>query len=116
MAPDTDYQPSFEGLELGAPTVGLGGSSSAIEKSAITTIRSLDTLGLLTDRHAVTCQLIIELSRAVGRGLAYGKVSVATATLAKQLLDAIDSLPVPDAGGSDAAAFAELARQLEHLT
>jgi hypothetical protein len=115
MAPDREWQPSFEGLDLDPPSIGLGGSSSAIEKSAVTTIKALDSAGLLTDRHAVTCQLIIELSRAVGRGLAYGKVSVATATLAKQLLDAIDSLPVPGAGDSDAAAFAELARQLEQL-
>lgn len=107
------WQPSFEGMDLERLA---GGAGSAIETSAIRTIRALDELQLLDARHALTCQLIVELARAVGRGLTYGKVSVATATLAKQLLDAIDSLPKPpERDDSDSARFDELVRQLAQL-
>lgn len=111
MADLTGWQPSFDGMALAELDAG----SSGIERAALETMRALDGAGLLTQRHALSCQLILELARAVGRGLAYGKVTVATATLARQLLEAIDTLPVPPADDDAANAFADLAATLGKL-
>lgn len=91
-----EFAPTIPGLVLPEP------GTSAIEASAIATIQRLDQDGLLEPRHALTCQLILELARAVGNGLTWGKVSVATATLARQLMDAIALLPVPAEQTDDA--------------
>lgn len=81
------------------PTMG----DSHIEKSAQATLAALDQAGVLQPRHALTCQLVLELARAVGTGLTFGKVTIATATLAKQLMEAIDTLPTEalDQDGDD---------------
>ncbi len=55
---------------------------------------------------------MVELAGAIGRGLSWGKVSVATAQLTKQLLDAMEKLPQPatadDALGAAWREFQEL--------
>lgn len=89
-----DWQPSFEGLDLGDLASTPTGRSS-IADSALATLRALDEQNLLRPQDALTCQLVLELSQALGRGLSYGKVTVAVSQLTRQLLDALDKLPKP---------------------
>lgn len=75
------------------------------------TIAAVDAAGLLTERDALTCALILDLSAAVAAGQRSGKASAA-AMAAAQLLAAIDRLPVPEEGGGEDDPYARLARDL----
>lgn len=90
----TEFVLELPGLELPKSPVG------HIHASAVATLQALGADGLLEDRHALTCQVVLGLAGAVDRGLAAARVSVATATLSKQLLEAIETLPVPEAAPS----------------
>lgn len=79
--------------------------------SATKTIDALRSEGLLEDRHELTCTLVLQLARVVDRGFNAPKVSVATATLSKHLLEAIDSLPQPVE--MDGAAWADFEAKLQ---
>lgn len=69
-------------------------TASAIELAARRTIKALDELGLLDERHALTCQLIVDLAQSVDDGRRARRASAA-AMAAAQLLAAIDRLPEP---------------------
>ena len=87
------WQPSIEGLSL-TDLSGRPGKASDVATAARATVAALDAQGLLRDQHALNAQLVLALADAVGNGLSFGgKVSVATAQLTKQLLDAMDKLP-----------------------
>jgi hypothetical protein len=75
------------GLE--PPKVG----ESALKRSARRTIVQLEALGLLDDRHAVVCQLMLDLADRVDRAKDY-----AAANLGAQLLAAY-TLLIPQAEG-----------------
>lgn len=90
----TRFVLELPGLELPDAPVG------HIHASAVATLEALGRDGLLEDRHALTCQVVLGLAGAVDRGLAAARVTVATATLSKQLLEAIELLPSPEAAPS----------------
>lgn len=83
------WQPTFEGMTIEEHGI------TPMETSARASLAALDAAGLLSARHALTCQLILELARVIGAGVRTGKTA-AVAMAAKQLLEAIDSLPKPD--------------------
>jgi len=98
------WQPSIEGLSL--DELGGGpGRHSGVARAALATVKALDEAELLRPQDALTVQLVVELADAIGRGLSFGKVSVATSQLVRQLLDAMDTLPKP-LSGDDALAKA----------
>lgn len=103
MTKPDQWQPTFEGLTLPA------GQITPLEAAARATLAALDDDGLLEPRHALTAQLILDLSASIGAGVRTGKTA-AVALAAKQLLDAIASLPEP-AEQTDGA-FDELLRRL----
>lgn len=80
------------GLEPPAPC------ESALTRAARRTIVQLEALGLLDDRHAVVCQLVLDLSGRVA-----GAKDYAAANLSAQLLAAYQLLiPQSEGGGGDA--------------
>lgn len=95
------WQPTLDGLSL-----PLAGNSSAMEKAALATLRRLDELELLGAEHALTCQLVLELARAVGAGVRNGRAS-AVAMAAKELREALATLPLPTGNADAFEAFAE---------
>ena len=95
----TSWQPSLPGLTLGSS----GTTPSELETAARATIQALDEGGLLEPRHALTVQLILGLSRSLGRDMAMGKITVAMSQATRQLLDAIATLPVPTGAPADDA-------------
>lgn len=105
----TSWQPTLPGL---TPPAGNAGS---LAKAAVASIEALEADGLIEARHALTVQLILGLSSSLDADLARGKITVAMSQATRQLLDAIESLPTPDAGPSSewdemARAFAEADR------
>lgn len=102
--PPPEWAPQLPGLAIP------GWGRSHIERAAQATLANLEAQGLLEPRHALACQVVLELARAVGNGLAAPKVTVATATLSKHLLEAMEALPQPEAPVSDA--WADFERQL----
>lgn len=84
-----------------------GNEPGPLTQAAAHTIAALTRAQLVEDRHALTVQLVTSLAQAVDRGLTAPKVSVATATLSKHLLEAAASLPQPAeaAAGADWDAF-----------
>lgn len=101
----TESAPMLPGLE--PPAHG----ESALVTAARRTIKAVDDSGLLTDRDALTCALILDLSEAVHAGKRSGRASAA-AMAAAQLLAAIDRLPQPAEGGGDEDEYSRLAREL----
>lgn len=100
-----DDQPAIPGLEP-APR-----GASALEKATRQTIRALQVIGLVEERHAMVVQLMLDLAVVVDAGRRGGKAAAA-AMAAAQLLAAYQLL-IPEqveGGGSDA--FDELARDL----
>lgn len=88
FAPTEDVLP---GLEPPSP------SEPALKRSARRTIVQLEALGLLDDRHAVVCQLLLDLADRFPRAKEY-----AAANLAAQLLAAYQLLiPESEGGGGD---------------
>lgn len=84
---------------------------SALELAARRTLAELERLGLLEERHAVLCQLVLELSAAVAAGRKGGRASAA-AMAAAQLLAAVDQLPTPVERGDGDDAWTQLAADL----
>lgn len=97
------WQPTFDGLTL------VSHGMTPMEEAARASLADLDKAKLLHGRHALTCQLILELARVIGAGVVSGKTA-AVALAAKQLLEAIDSLPKVDESVDDG--FDELMRKL----
>lgn len=100
MADDT-----LPGLE--APKMPTG----ELEAATRDTIRELHALNLLQPRHAMTCQLMIELARAVEAGRKSGRAS-AVALAAAQLREAFLSLPEPETTPDGDDAWQQLANDL----
>ena len=105
MTESTEPAPMLPGLE---PTTQ---REPALVVAARRTIAAVDEAGLLTERDALTCALILDLSAAVAAGKAFGRASAA-AMAAAQLLAAIDRLPQPPEGGDDVDPYARLAQDL----
>jgi len=82
------------GLEPPTPT------DPPLVVAARRTIAAVEASGLLRERDALTCALILDLADAVAKGTRGGRAS-ATAMAAAQLLQAIDRLPTPPEGGGD---------------
>src|SRR5690606_21728989 len=93
----TEWHPQLPGIKL--PEYGQG----HIGASARATLARLEAQGLLQPEHALTAQLVLGLSTAIDRGLGYGRVTVATTTLVKELRELIGTLPAPAEvpGGGD---------------
>ena len=89
------WQPTLDGLTPPAGNVG------SLSRAAVATIEALERDGLIEPRHTLTVQLILGLAGSLDGDLARGKITVAMSQATKQLLDAIASLPTPDAGPSD---------------
>lgn len=98
-------QPAIPGLDA-APR-----GASELDKATRRTIVALTAVGLVGEREAMVCQLMLDLAVVVDAGRRQGKAAAA-AMAATQLLAAYQLL-VPDAveGGGDDA-FDELARDL----
>lgn len=92
----SENAPELPGLTPPPPPPG------PIALAANKTIDALTAQGLILQRHAVTCEVVRQLATAVDKGLAAPRVSVATSTLARHLIEAIESLPSPDADTPDA--------------
>lgn len=90
MANPVPVQESFPGFDP------FEDSPTALTDAARATLEDLAAAGHLTGAHALTCRLVMDLARSLDRGLAQGKVTVATSNLVKQMLDAIASLPGQD--------------------
>lgn len=99
------WQPTLPGLSL--PSSGV----TDLERAALASMEALDADGVLEPRHALTVQLVLELSRVIGAGVRTGKTA-AVAMAAKQLLEAIESLPTPAPDPGDKDPWAELERRL----
>ena len=77
------------------------GTKGVLRLAAETTVAAKEAAGLLTEEHALTVALIFELATVVDRGFAFGgRTSVATTTLARELREAMASLPEPEAGAA----------------
>jgi len=105
--PETDQAaPMLPGLEEPTRT------EPSIVTAARRTIAAVEAAGLLTERDALTCALILDLAEAVASGKRGGRASAA-AMAAAQLLAAMDRLPKPpEGGGADADPYARLAQDL----
>lgn len=90
----SDEAPTLPGLEPPAPSAG------AMELATRKTIAALEAAGLLEERHAMTCQLMIELAQSVEAGRKARRAS-AVAMAAAQLREAFLSLPEPEGGSGD---------------
>lgn len=104
--PADSWQPELEGLTPPRASAG------ALSKAARATVQALEDDQLLEPRHTLTVQLVLNLADALDRDMSRGKISVAMSQATRQLLDAIEALPSPDAAQSDewdelARAFAE---------
>jgi hypothetical protein len=75
-----------------APGVG-NSPPGTIRVAAETTIQAKRDAGLIGAEHEMTIALILQLASASDRGLVEPKVSVATTTLAKEVREALASLP-----------------------
>lgn len=98
---------TLPGLDLTTAT-----SPGALVTAARATIEALHRRNLLTEEHTLACTLVLQLAQAADRGLAEHRVSVATATVARQLQDALDSLPTTtvETGGTWEKLQAEFAK------
>lgn len=100
----TENDPMLPGLE--PPARGV----SNLQLAARRTIAALDSQGLLEERHALTCQLLLDLADAVDSGRRAGRAS-AVAMAAAQLREAYLTLPEPVVGG-DGDGWDQLAQEL----
>ncbi len=96
MTEHDESAPMIPGLEPPAPR------ESALERAARRTIAAIAEEQLLTERHAVICQLILDLAASIDAGRRSGKAS-AVAMAAAQLQSAYELLPIPEGGDSDGA-------------
>ncbi|OKL49301.1 hypothetical protein [Boudabousia marimammalium] len=88
--------------------------ATPMEKHARNYLETLRGQGLIQAHHELRCAMIVELSRAVGEGLAQGKKTIATTNLAKQLNDMLADMPQPLAQGNKT--LDALAITLENLS
>lgn len=99
----TDFAPPdpLPGLAPPAPE----SRPSELELAARRTLAALDALDLLTERHAVHAQLLLDLARGYSRSVeaSGGKVTVAASAVAAQIQNLLDSLPTPDTEADDDA-------------
>lgn len=84
-------------FEDGTPTQAPGVMRAEVE----TTIRALDSLGLLAARHRGLCQLARQLADVVESGTRTGKAAAA-AMAARELRETLASLPEPEETSTDA--------------
>lgn len=72
----------------------------AIESSVLDVVASLTEQGLMTGKYQAIGTSVISIARAVDTGMVGGKrgVSVATANLAKLLVETLENLPEPVVG------------------
>ncbi len=91
------WQPSLDGLTVPEPAAG-----GTLHAAAVASLAALDEAGVLAGQHALTAQLILNLSAAIDRALASGRLQVATSQSVRQLLDAIASLPAVDVDATSA--------------
>src|SRR5690625_109799 len=92
-----------------AGIVDPGHGGNGLELAARATLADLDARGLLTARDTLTCQLILDLAAVVGSAVRKGQAAAA-GMAAKQLLDAIETLPAEPPQDGDA--FTALMQQL----
>lgn len=87
-----------------------------VESQTISTIEALRKDGLITGKYIAIAATLETTARAVDRGMVGGPkgVSVATANLAKLLVETLDSLPEPLTGQEPY--FDALDAQLQALT
>lgn len=97
---EPEGQPMLPGLEEPAHR------ESEIVAAARRSLRALEAVGLLDERHAVLCQQMIELARVIDAGRWQGKAS-AVAMAAAQLL-ATYQVMVPESEGGENDEWSEL--------
>lgn len=93
-------QETLPGLEIQVQTGAGAAPPTATELAAAKTLGHLNDAGVLRPEHALHVQLILDLARAVGLGVATGKAS-AVAMAAKQLTEAMALLPELPAAPAD---------------
>ena len=98
------------------PLVEESSEVGPVESETISTIEALRNDGLITGKYVAIAATLESTARAVDRGMAGGPkgVSVATANLAKLLIETLDSLPEPVTGQEPY--FDALDAQLKALT
>ena len=104
-----EFAPAEEALPgLEAPAR----SASRLELAARRTIKALRAEGLLTERHAVLCQLMLDLAEVIDAGRRNGKASAAAMAAAQ--LTAAYELMVPDdePGGDENSEWSRLVAEL----
>lgn len=75
----------------------------ALRLAAEATIEAKRRANLLTAEHDLTIALVLELATAVDAGFRAAKVSTVTGHLAKELREAMASLPEPTTAGAGEA-------------
>lgn len=104
---------SPQGFPVPLPGIGEGDgrAMSDLEGATRRTIAGYAESGLLDERHAMVCQLLLELSRSVAAAARAGRASAA-AMASAQILAALESLPKPPEGGGQGDDFDRLADEL----
>lgn len=93
--PERPWQPELIGV---TPPKGEPGP---LLKAAQATISALEQDGLLTGRHAIQVQAILDLAETLSRE-GRGKLTVAVGQGWRTLLDMIEQLPQPEVASTDA--------------
>jgi hypothetical protein len=109
-APDDDDQAALPLPGIGDAQPTSAGGITPLEQACRRSLAALEDAGLLSERHAVTMQLVLDLSRSVGRASNKGQAAAA-AMAAAQLREAWALLPQPD-GAEQGDEWDELARDL----
>ncbi|ALD74576.1 hypothetical protein [Trueperella pyogenes] len=86
----------------------------AIESAVIETLTELAAAGRLSGKYKAIGEALKHTAKAIDRGLAQGKVSVATAQLTKQLYETLEKLPEPQV--ETGSAFDTLEATISALT
>lgn len=77
--------------------MGAGGPGP-VELSTKKTLEELSDAGLLTGKYVAMASVLESAAQALDRGLMAPKVSVATTTIMKTLVETLDELPEPLTG------------------
>lgn len=86
-----------------------GRASNAMLRAATDYIEYLRNLGLIEGHHVLTVQLVLGLAEVIGKASAKGQAA-AMAMGAKELREAMDLLPMPQAEGD---AFAQIIAKMQ---
>lgn len=107
----TEDQLALPGLELPAAS----DSDSAMVLAAKASLAELKRTGALEPRHAVQCQLVLQLAQAIDRGSSSGRAS-AVAMASKELRETMLVLDPPDELGTATKReqLADFMKLLEH--